>query len=107
MDLGLDEKIALVTGAWRGTGRGIATVLAEEGARVWLHGFDAALAEREAAALRAEGCDVQAVAGDITSDTGTAQVCEAVLRGGGRVDVLVNSYGVAQGPGWLDGTTDA
>src|SRR5437879_9650748 len=106
MDLGLDEKIALVTGAWRGTGRGIATVLAEEGARVWLHGFDGALAEREAAALRAEGCDVQAVAGDITSDTGAAQVCEAVLRGGGRVDVLVNNYGVAEGPGWLDGTTD-
>ena len=65
MDLGLEERVALVTGAWRGTGRGIATVLAEEGAHVWLHGFDAALAEREAAALRAEGCDVRAVTGDI------------------------------------------
>jgi NAD(P)-dependent dehydrogenase (short-subunit alcohol dehydrogenase family) len=106
MDLGLDDRVALVTGAWRGTGRGIATVLAEEGARVWLHGFDAALAEREAAALRAEGCDVRAVTGDITTDAGAAQVCEAVTRDGARVDVLVNNYGVAEGPGWLDGSTD-
>jgi len=83
MDLGLDDRVALVTGAWRGTGRGIATVLAEEGARVWLHGFELPPAEREAAALRAEGCDVQAVAGDITSDAGAAQVCEALLRDGG------------------------
>ena len=106
MEFGLDDKVALVTGAWRGTGRGIATVLAEEGARVWLHGFELEPAEREAAALRAEGCDVRAVAGDITSDAGAAQVCEAVLRGGGRIDVLVNNYGVAEGPGWLDGTSD-
>src|SRR5262245_3361956 len=105
MDLGLEDRTALVTGAWRGTGRGIATVLAEEGARVWLHGFDMALAEREAAVLRAEGCDVRAVAGDITTDAGAAQVCEAVL-GAGRVDVLVNNYGVAEGPGWLDGSSD-
>ena len=106
MDFGLEGRIALVTGAWRGTGRGIATVLAHEGARVWLHAFDAALAEQAAAALRAEGCDALAVAGDITSDAGAAQVCESVLRDGGRIDVLVNNYGVAEGPGWLDGTTD-
>lgn len=106
MELGLEGKVALVTGASRGTGRGIATVLAEEGARVWLHGFDAEPAEREAARLRAEGCDVRAVVGDITTDAGAAQVCEVALRDRGRVDVLVNNYGVAEGPGWLDGTTD-
>ena len=104
MELGLEDKVALVTGAWRGTGRGIAAVLAEEGARVWLHGFDAALAEREAAALSASGGDVRAVAGDITDDAGAAALCEAVLAAG-PVDVLVNNYGVAEGPGWLDGAT--
>jgi 3-oxoacyl-[acyl-carrier protein] reductase len=105
VDLGLDDKTVLVTGAWRGTGRGIASVLAAEGARVWLHGFEAGLTEREAAALGARGGDVRPVTGDITDDVGAAQVCEAVLRDGGRVDVLVNNYGVAEGPGWLDGTT--
>jgi 3-oxoacyl-[acyl-carrier protein] reductase len=105
MDLGLEDRVALVTGAWRGTGRGIAAVLAAEGARVWLHGFDAALAERAAAAMRGDGADVRAVAGDITDDAGAARVCDELLRDGGRIDVLVNNYGVAEGPGWLDGTT--
>lgn len=106
MELGLDDKVALVTGAYRGTGRGIAAVLAAEGAQVWLHGFEPAAAEREAAALRGEGGDVRAVAGDICTDAGATQVCGAVLRGGGRVDVLVNNYGIAAGPGWLDGGTE-
>jgi 3-oxoacyl-[acyl-carrier protein] reductase len=106
VDLGLQDKIALVTGANRGTGRGIAAVLAAEGARVWLHGFELAAAEREAEKLHGDGGDVRAVAGDITGDAGAAEVCKAVLSGGGRVDVLVNNYGVAEGPGWLDGTSD-
>ena len=33
-------------------------------------------------------------------------MCDAVTRDGGRIDVLVNNYGVAEGPGWLDGTSD-
>src|SRR5215510_10856886 len=106
MDLGLEDRIALVTGANRGTGRGIATMLAREGARVWLHGFELAAAEREAAALRAEGGNVRAVAGDITNDAGADEVCGVVLQNGGHVDVLVNNYGVAEGPGWLDGTSE-
>ena len=38
MDLGLGERFALVTGGWRGTGAGIAAVLAAEGATVLVHG---------------------------------------------------------------------
>jgi 3-oxoacyl-[acyl-carrier protein] reductase len=106
VELGLDGRVALVTGAHRGTGRGIAAVLAAEGARVWLHGFTEADAEREAAALRAAGGDVSAVAGDVCSDEGADLVARAVLADGGRVDVLVNNYGVAEGPGWFDGTTE-
>ena len=39
MDLGLDGKVALVTGSYRGTGAGIARVLAAEGATVLVHGL--------------------------------------------------------------------
>ena len=40
MDLGLDGKVALVTGSYRGTGAGIARMLAAEGATVLVHGFE-------------------------------------------------------------------
>ena len=45
MDLGLDGKVALVTGSYRGTGTGIARVLAAEGATVLVHGLEPGQAE--------------------------------------------------------------
>ena len=104
MDLGLSERTALVTGSWRGTGRGIARVLAREGAHVLVHGFDEESAESAADALRAEGGRASAVAGDISNADGADRAADAALAAAaGRVDVLVNNYGVAEGPGWLDG----
>jgi NAD(P)-dependent dehydrogenase (short-subunit alcohol dehydrogenase family) len=104
MDLGLSERTALVTGSWRGTGRGTARVLAREGAHVLVHGFELESAEAVADSLRAEGGRASAVAGDIRSAAGADLAAEAALEAAaGRVDVLVNNYGVAEGPGWLDG----
>jgi NAD(P)-dependent dehydrogenase (short-subunit alcohol dehydrogenase family) len=104
VDLGLSERTALVTGSWRGTGRGIARVLAREGAHVLVHGFDEESAESAADALRAEGGRASAVAGDISHADGADRAADAALAAAaGRVDVLVNNYGVAEGPGWLDG----
>ena len=40
MDLGIERKVALVTGSYRGTGAGIAARLAHEGAHVIVHGFE-------------------------------------------------------------------
>ena len=40
MDLGLDGRVALVTGSYRGTGAGTARVLAAEGATVLVHGLE-------------------------------------------------------------------
>ena len=39
MDLGISGKSALVTGSYRGTGAAIAACLADEGVKVWVHGF--------------------------------------------------------------------
>ena len=50
----LDERVAVVTGAATGIGRGIARVLALEGARVVIADIDAAAAEVTAAELRAD-----------------------------------------------------
>lgn len=102
MDLGIAGRHALVTGSYRGTGAGIARVLAAEGARVSVHGFELAPAEAVAAEIRDAGGEAAAVAGDIRSDTGAA----VVARAAGEVDILVNNYGVAEGGSWQSPTED-
>jgi len=100
MDLGLAGRTALVTGSWRGTGAGIAEVLAREGADVLVHGLEPGQAEPVADRLRGKGLSARPVTGDITTDAG-ANALVAELDGlGVAVDVLVNNYGVAEGGDW-------
>ena len=106
MDLALRDRVALVTGSYRGTGRGIARVLAAEGATVLVHGFETEPAEVVVRELREAGGSAHAVAGDIRTGPGADEVAERALAVAGRVDVLVNNYGVAEGRGWLDGDDD-
>lgn len=102
MDLALRTKRILVTGSSRGTGAGIARVLAREGAIVFVHGFELEAAEAVAAAIRADGGDARPVAGDIRMDAGAREVAKAA----GEIDVLVNNYGVAEGGSWESPTSD-
>ena len=55
MDLGLTDKVALVTGSYRGTGAGIARALAGEGATVLVHGLEAGQADEVAAMIVTDG----------------------------------------------------
>ncbi len=104
MDLELSGRVAFVSGSHRGTGEGIAKVLAREGAHVLVHGFAPDDPERVVREIRAAGGRADGVHGDIASDAGAAQ---AVAQANGisqQVDVLVNNYGTAEGPGWLSGS---
>jgi NAD(P)-dependent dehydrogenase (short-subunit alcohol dehydrogenase family) len=96
MDLGLDGRRALITGSHRGTGAGIARVLATEGVEVLVHGFERGQADEVAAAIVADGGRAAAVTGDLASDAGAAQLADAV----GSVDVLINNYGAPMGSRW-------
>ena len=82
----LDGKVAIVTGAGRGIGRGIAERFAQEGARVVVNDLDAAAAEEAAAAIGAT-----AVAADVSSAADVARLFEAAP---GPVDVIVNNAGL-------------
>lgn len=92
MDLGLKDKLVLVTGSGSGIGKAAAEVYLAEGARVIVHG----LTDDEVAAcvgdLSAKG-DVVGKAGDLTKLEDAEALC-AYAQGQGDVDVLVNNVGV-------------
>jgi NAD(P)-dependent dehydrogenase (short-subunit alcohol dehydrogenase family) len=98
VDLGLTDKVALITGSYRGTGAGIARSLAAEGAVVMVHGLEPGQADEVATNIAAGGGRAHVVVGDIRTEDGTAAMVDDVRRQlvvGGRdhVDIVVNNYG--------------
>lgn len=96
--LDLTGRTALVTGAGTGIGAGVASQLAQAGARVVVNDRVAERAEAQAASLRDYGGEAIAAAFDVTD---LVQVTDAVATHG-RVDILVNNAGNAGGDGWPD-----
>ena len=93
MDLGLKDKVALVTGSSRGIGRSIALGFADEGCHVSLsaRGEERLLeTEREVAH---KGVETLATAGDLTTAEGIERIVKATLERWGRIDILVNNVG--------------
>ena len=87
------EPAALVTGAARGIGAGIALELARGGANVAV--LDVAAADQTVARIEAAGRKALAVTGDVTRAEDRANALAAVEEAFGRLDVLVNNAGVA------------
>ena len=89
----LDGRIAIVTGAANGIGRGIARRFAAEGAAVVIGDIEAEALGRVAADIAAAGGKAEAVAGDLTEEAGAARLVEAAMARHGRIDILVNNLG--------------
>jgi 3-oxoacyl-[acyl-carrier protein] reductase len=106
MDLELVGKVALISGSYRGTGRGIAEALAREGARVAVHGFEPGQAENACEALERLGLSGTPVTGDLLTDAGVDRLAESVTTQLGGVDVLVNNYGEPSRGSWLDSDSE-
>jgi 3-oxoacyl-[acyl-carrier protein] reductase len=88
MDLGLDGRVALVTGASKGIGRGIAEALAAEGARVAVTSRSAERAEEAAAA-----CGGRGYAFDSSDLDAIPRLLDSVTKDLGPVDVYIANTG--------------
>ena len=97
MDLGIEGKVALVTGGTRGIGLGIAQALAREGARV------AVVARTEPDVLKvAEAIRGLGVAADVTTEDGCNKAFAETEASLGPVEILVNNFGARAGTSWSD-----
>jgi acetoin reductase-like protein len=89
-------KIAIVTGAGQGIGRGVAQRLAEEGAHVVVAEYNAENADRAAAELSAAGPRALAYPVDIGDTDQVERMVRDVVAQFGCIDILVNNAGVLE-----------
>ncbi len=93
MNLGLNGRVAIVTGSGRGIGRAAVTALALEGVKVVVTDIDSAAVEATCTALRANGNEVLGVTADVCSAEQVQSLVDRTLETFGKVDILVNNAG--------------
>lgn len=89
----LKGRVALVTGAGSGIGRGIAECLAEDGATIVINDINQDAANETQRLLSAGEAAASVVASDISTAAGAAAAIEVATRSYGRLDLLVNNAG--------------
>jgi 3-oxoacyl-[acyl-carrier protein] reductase len=95
MDLGLRDRVAIVTGSSRGIGRAIATSLASEGASLVLNARGGETLRQTDQELRGGGATTLPVAADVSTEGGCRQLVDAALDRFGKIDILINNVGGA------------
>ncbi len=95
MDLGIERKVALVTGSYRGTGAGIAARLAHEGAHVIVHGFEKGQTAKVVEQIKSVGNQASSLEFDLRN----ADFNDLQNRIP-DVDILVNNYGAPKSSNW-------
>ena len=90
----LKDAVAIVTGAAKGIGWGIATVFSREGAKVVVVDWDEEAGKKTAADINAAGGDAIFVKCDVSNEEQVKAMIQATLDKYGRIDVLVNNAAI-------------
>ncbi len=98
MDLGLKDRIAIVTGGGRGMGKTICTTLAAEGAKVCVNDYFADRAKAVADEITADGGQAIGVQADVTKFDSVEAMVKQVVDKWGTVHILCNSAGIPAEP---------
>jgi NAD(P)-dependent dehydrogenase (short-subunit alcohol dehydrogenase family) len=102
VDVSLDGKVALVTGAGPNIGSGIALALARYGARVACNDVDSAAAAASVRRIERHGGSALSVVGDVTDEAAVVRYVGEVLDAWGRIDILINNAALLGGRGVLE-----
>jgi 3-oxoacyl-[acyl-carrier protein] reductase len=106
MDLGLRDKVAIVTGSSRGIGRSIAMGLADEGCKLVICARGEEGLQETAKEIRERGVEVVPVTADVAKEEGAKQVVDHAMRSFDRIDVLVNNVGGSDWKSFVDHTDE-
>ncbi|HMN27778.1 MAG TPA: SDR family oxidoreductase [Caldilineaceae bacterium] len=106
MELGLQGKVALITGGSRGIGLRTAHRFADEGCHIAICGRDPAPLATAAEELGQKGVRVAAIQADVTQPAEAAQIIEQSVAQLGGIDILVNNVGGATGGRLLEATDE-
>ncbi|MBR2460930.1 MAG: SDR family oxidoreductase [Clostridia bacterium] len=91
----LKDKIIIVTASTRGIGLAITEAFAREGAKVYMAARSTEKAQIIADRLNSEGCNVRCIYNDASIPDSYYGMADSVAKAEGRIDVLVNNFGIS------------
>lgn len=97
IDLKLKDKVAIITGGSKGLGAESARLMAADGCKLAIASLKDGLDEFAAELKQRYNADVLTLPTDLSKAESTQQIAEATLKRFGRIDILINSAGAAQG----------